>query len=85
MNIEQVKATLTRGDRAADAARATMAQALNKINDAARLATATHDSRHPHVQRGHERLKQAHAEAETVLELLAAAAKAADTYRGTLG
>jgi hypothetical protein len=85
VNVEQVKATITRGDHAADEAKTTMAQVRDRINDAARLATVTHDSRHPHVQRGHERLKQAHAEAETVIKLLAAAVDAANTYRGTLG
>jgi hypothetical protein len=85
VNVEQVKSTIARGDHAADEAKTTMAQVRDRINDAVRLATVTHDSRHPHVQRGHERLKQAHAETETVIGLLGAAVDTADIYRGTLG
>jgi hypothetical protein len=85
VNVEHVKATIARGDRAADEARAAMAQVRDQINEAARLATVTHDSRHPHVQRGYDRLKQAHTEAEAVIALLSAAVKAAETYRRTLG
>ena len=85
MNVEQVKATIGLGDRAADEAKTAMAQVRDQINEAARLATATHNSRHPHVERGHDRLKQAHAEAEAVIAVLSAAIDAAEIYRRTLG
>jgi hypothetical protein len=85
MNIEEVKATIGRGNQIAGQAQATMADVGDRIGDAGGLVGVTRGSEHMKVRLGRERLKEARAEAQRVFDLLGSGTRAADEFGRALG
>lgn len=86
MDVAQVKATISRGNRAAEDGERTMRSVTDRIEQAYSLAAATaHDSAHEQVTATMRRLREALKEAYRVNELLKTGAKAATNYSSSLG
>jgi hypothetical protein len=85
VNIDEVKKKIGEGNHLAGLAGMTMAGVRDSIRKANALAGVTHDSHHPHVQRGYALLGQADLEAYRVRRLLKAGVAAANEYREVLG
>lgn len=85
MNVDEVKQTIRRGNRAAGAAQATMAAVGDHVDQTRLTAKVTHDSEHSAVKIGRERLREAASEVRQVFELLATGVQAAEKFERDLG
>ncbi|GAB3808857.1 hypothetical protein [Micromonospora zhanjiangensis] len=86
MSIEDVKATLRRGNKAVKDARRTLEQANAQLLDATGIALPTLEgSEHAHVQRTRAGLKAAAHEIELTLRRLDAAAEHSTAYLDAIG
>ncbi|MEQ4303893.1 hypothetical protein ABNF97_21350 [Plantactinospora sp. B6F1] len=81
MDITQVKATISRGNQAAQDGSVLVQEVRDRTAQALTSAAATaHDSTHDEAEAGLKRLKEAIKEASRVAELLGSGADAATEY-----
>ncbi|GAB3812628.1 hypothetical protein [Micromonospora zhanjiangensis] len=86
MSIEDVKATIRRGNRAVKESRGTLERANTRLLDATRAALpALAGSEHPEVQRARAGFAESAREIELTLRRLGAAAEHGADYLTTIG